>query len=103
MDRKDLGQPLDVKEVISRLAQPGYSIRTYNNGEYDGYSIYVERIERMEITRRELDMLIKDGWVERPFASGWYLSDEGRKTWLRSTDELGDGKLRSPASGEVKL
>lgn len=52
--RKDLGQPLDIKEVISRLAQPGYSVRSYDNGGYDGHSIYVERIERIEITGREL-------------------------------------------------
>jgi hypothetical protein len=100
MARKDLGQPLDIKDAIERLAQPDYLVRIENQGEYDGYRIWIKRTEGIEITQRELDMLIINGWLEPYGAQGGYqLSDEGKKAWLRSTDELGDGKLRSPASG----
>jgi hypothetical protein len=94
--RTDLGQPLDLKEVISRLAQPGYAVRVHDNGEYDGYSVYVERTEGVQITGRELEMLKADGWIEFDGPRSWKLSDEGRKAWLRSSDELGDGVLRAP-------
>src|SRR5271154_5126368 len=96
MTRKDLGQPIDLKEVIERLAQTGYSIVSDDQGGYDGYRIFVRRVEQYEITGRERDMLIMDGWITQPGASSWVLSDEGRKAYLRSTDELGDGKLVSP-------
>src|SRR5271170_1323136 len=100
MGRKDLGQPLDLKEAIGMLVQSGFRIVIDDLGEYDGYEIWIRRTEGMKISQRELDMFVKDGWLETYGAHGYQISDEGRKAWLRSTDELGDGKLVPPNSGE---
>jgi len=102
MPRKDLGQPLDLKEAIGMLVQPNFRISIDDLGGYDGYEIWIRRTEGMRISQRELDMLIKDGWLEAYGAHSWQLSDAGKKAWLRSTDELGDGKLRSPNSGRAE-
>jgi hypothetical protein len=43
------------------------------------------------------DVLIHRGWVESlANGSGYRISDAGKLAYLRSTDELQDGKLRHP-------
>ena len=44
-----------------------------------------------------LRRLMEDGWL-KGYANGggFWISDEGHKAYLRSTDELGDCKLRAP-------
>ena len=94
--RKDLGQPLNLKDAIERLAQSGYRVCVDDNGGYDGYSIWIRRTEGMQITQRELEMFVKDGWLTPYGSNGYELSDAGRCAYLRSTDELQDGKLIPP-------
>jgi uncharacterized protein affecting Mg2+/Co2+ transport len=42
-----------------------------------------------------INRLMMEGWIERGNRH-WKLTDEGRKAYLRSTDELGNGKLIPP-------
>jgi hypothetical protein len=87
---------MNLKDVIERLAQSGYSIRVEDQGGYDGYEIWVKRTEGVRITQHELDSLKKEGWIEPYGAGGYKLTDEGRKSYLRSTDEMGNGELVPP-------
>lgn len=84
----------EVRTLIERLAT-GFVIRTEDLGGYDGYDYWVEKSERYKLFGSDISRLIQDGWLES-FNGGYRLSDDGRKAYLRSTDELGDGKLYSP-------
>jgi len=44
-----------------------------------------------------INRLIAEGWIESRNTC-YILTDDGRKAYLRSTDELGDGKLIPPVS-----
>lgn len=83
-----------VEEVVQALAS-GYAARWEND------TLYVTKTEG-RIRRDTLDRLMREGWLEG-FANGggFRLSDEGRKAYLKSTDELGDGKLVPPVSENV--
>lgn len=50
------------------------------------------------------DRLIREGWI-RSMPCGWVygLSDDGLKSYLRSTDELGDGVLEITHDDEEAL
>lgn len=87
--------PDAIRKIIGALAT-GFTLRCNDNGGYDGYSYVVEKREGFEITGWLVEKLLREGWVNS--RNGWYeLTDEGRKAYLRSTDEMGDGKLRAPS------
>lgn len=45
------------------------------------------------------DVLMHRGWLDRlPNGGTFKLSDAGMRAYLRSTDELGDGRLLHPAA-----
>jgi hypothetical protein len=84
----------EVKRVVEALAT-GFTIRVEDLGGYDGHDYWVDKSERFRLIP-PLDVLIRDGWIEGGGGSTWKLTDKGRKAYLRSTDELGDGKLYVP-------
>jgi hypothetical protein len=86
-----------VEEVVEALAT-GYAAR-YE----DGHDLYVTKTAG-KVRSDTLDRLMREGWLEG-FANGggFRLSDAGRKSYLRSTDEMGDGKLVPPVLLEREL
>lgn len=49
----------------------------------------------------DFDVLIHRGWLESMANGGSYrLTDAGKLAYLRSTDEMGDGKLTHPGKWE---
>ena len=91
---------MEIRQIIEKLAQPGWTIRTNDLGEYDGYEYLLEFSERHDIGNK-LSQLIREGWIEG-FNGGFRLTDAGHKAYMRSTDELGDGALRPPLESEGK-
>lgn len=86
---------MKVEEIIEKLQQTGWRIRI--ESDEHGYQYFLEG-PRHSVTSTELSRLIQDGWLENTANGGGYtLTDEGRKAYLRSTDELGDGNLVPPA------
>lgn len=85
---------MKVEEIIQKLQQPGWRIRIESYGH--GYQYFLEGPSHT-LTTMEVSRLVQDGWLESTANGGGYtLTDEGRKAYLRSTDELGDGKLVPP-------
>lgn len=84
----------EVKQVVERLAT-GFIIRAEDLGGYDGHDYWLEKSERHRMFADQISRMIQDGWLDS-FNGGYRLTDEGRKAYLRSTDELGDGKLYLP-------
>lgn len=90
---------MDVRSVIEKLVQSGWVIRRHDLGEYDGHEYWLEKREGERLTAFDVQDLVKAGWLE-PFNGGFKLSDAGRAAYMRSTDELGDGKLISPGASQ---
>ncbi len=90
---------MNVRDVIQKLVQPGWLIRTHDLGGHDGHEYWLERREGERLTARDVQELVRDGWLE-PFNGGFRLSDAGRKAHMRSGDELGNGELIAPASSQ---
>lgn len=91
---------MEIKNIIEKLAQQGWIIRTNDLGEYDGHEYMLEYSERHNVGHK-LSRLIREGWIEG-FNGGFRLTDAGRMAYMRSTDELGDGVLRPPVEAEAK-
>lgn len=89
---------METKSIIEKLAQYGWTIRSEDLGDHDGCEYWLQRCERYDISA-DIERLRREGWLE-PFNGGFRLSDEGRKAYLRSTDELGDGALIAPTAGD---
>lgn len=85
-----------LRKVVEALAT-GFLIRVIHHGGHDGYSYEVQKCERFEIRGFLIEQMIKQGWLDG-FNGGFRLSDEGHKAYMRSTDELGDGKLIAPGT-----
>ena len=77
-----------MREVIERLAS-GYSMRD------DDELGFVVAKTAGKVRSDTIGKLMNGGWIERRNGC-WTLTDEGRKAFMRSTDELGDGKLIAP-------
>lgn len=79
-----------LKELIRLLVRPGFRL------------VYADDCNCARIcgpdtavTDQEVNFLADNGWLKlMPSNCGAWLSDEGRKAFLRSTDELGDGTLQ---------
>jgi hypothetical protein len=87
---------MDIKNVIGKLAQPGWLICTHDLGGFDGSEYWLEKREGERVTGHDIRVLMREGWLES-FNGGYRLSDAGRAAYMRSTDELGDGKLLAPS------
>lgn len=86
----------EVKRVVEALAT-GFSIRVEDLGGYDGYDVWVEKREGFRLTV-PLERLTALGVIERhpTHAHGYRLTDKWHRAYMRSTDELGDGRLYVP-------
>jgi hypothetical protein len=49
------------------------------------------------VTAEQVTRLGRDGWIKWfPSGGGAWLTDAGRAAYIKSTDEMGDGKLVAP-------
>lgn len=81
------------RQVITALAGGG-RIVCKDEGGFDGYS-YRLVMSEVEISSGQVNRLIDEGWIYGS-NTAYFLTDEGKKSYLRSTDELGDGRLLAP-------
>lgn len=85
-------------ELIREMAG-GSFISVKDLGGWDGYEYELRRAGKL-ITSSQLNRLIDAGWL-RSSNTAYFLTDEGMKSFLRSTDEIGDGRLVAPQGGRV--
>lgn len=90
---------MELKEIIEKLASTeGYRINSHYHGGYDSDTYHLEG-PSFNVTNM-VDKMLRDGWIEpAPIGRHLQLTDAGRAAYLRSTDELGDGKLIAPSAG----
>lgn len=82
-------KPERLKELVRLLAQPGFRL-VYDGAMSDGEICGPSQ----PVLSEEINYMGRCGWLKgMPSGVGAWLSDEGRKAFLRSTDELGDGEL----------
>ena len=82
-----------IEELIQLLAE-GAKIR-WDDGQCNVVKFYG--------TACNIEQLIQEGWIVSGTGSSYYkLSDDGLKAFLKSTDEMGDGKLISPIEWSKK-
>jgi hypothetical protein len=79
------------KELLGLLVD-GYVIQAHDLLGYDGYEYRLVKYGR-EVTSGQISRMLDRGWVNSSNTS-YRLSDEGKKEYLRSTDEL----RRDPAA-----
>lgn len=88
-----------LEEAVEALAT-GYSAY-YQDDESQTLNV-VKSAGRIRSDTR--DRLMREGWVEgHANGGGFKLSDAGFRAYLRSQDELGDGKLVAPILGGDRL
>lgn len=81
-----------LKEIVRLLVRSGFRLE-YADG-WNGHRICGPDTP---VTAQEVSFLADHGWLKpMPNGGGAWLSDDGRKAFMRSTDELGDGELKSP-------
>lgn len=76
------------RQVITEMAG-GARIVCHDEG--DGYSYELVRTS-VPITSSQVRRLLDEGWIYSS-NTAYFLTDEGKKAYLRSTDEMGDGRL----------
>lgn len=87
---------MEMREIIEQLAS-GHVIRSEDLGGYDGHEYRLAPADQGPlIPVMQISRLIREGWVES-FNGGLRLTDEGKKAYLRSTDEMGSGELIPPS------
>lgn len=87
---------MEIRDIVAALAS-GHIIRTDDLGGYDGYEYrLVPEAQAPLLTTFQISRLIREGWLDS-FNGGFRLSDEGRKAYMRSTDEMGGGELVPPS------
>lgn len=79
-------------EIVQHLAT-GKIIRREQEG-HDPADYWLE-IGRFKIPDNLIERMIREGWLQS-FNGGYRLTDAGHAAYMRSTDELGDGRLVSP-------
>lgn len=91
----------EAREALNALAAADFKIRS--DGE-DGWWPVLIHEETKPISGPVFNELMKAGFLKGiPNGSGFTISDEGRKAYLKSTDELGDGNVYltpSPTANE---
>lgn len=80
-------------EIIEAMAGGARIIVTGGRG-YDGDE-YELRGPGVPLTQSDIIPLLDKGWIYSS-NTAYFLSDEGMKAYLRSIDEMGDGKLVDP-------
>jgi hypothetical protein len=85
-------------EIVSALA---CGARIVVEGDGFHGNDYELRTPAPRMQAGQFDRLMREGWLESaPNGASYVLSDRGRKAYLRSTDELGDGKLELTKTSE---
>lgn len=87
----------ELHRVVAALAQ-GFKLTDHgDHRDFDGPEYWIEKREGFRLTV-SIDRLIALGVIERhpTHASGWVLGDKWHRAYMRSTDELGDGRLYVP-------
>lgn len=82
-----------VEEVVECLAT-GWGLRSTSADGWDSPDYFVTR-SAGKVRTDTLHRLMKEGWIDGNNGY-YYLTEAGRKSYLRSTDEMGDGKLLPP-------
>lgn len=86
-----------LEDIVPLLAGQ-YQLRAEGDTGYDSPDYYVTATAG-KVRRDTVQRLLDEGWIEGRNGS-FRLTDAGRCDFLRSTDELGDGKLIPPAESE---
>lgn len=81
------------RDLIEELAG-GAFISAKDLGGWDGYEYELRRPGKV-ITSTQLNRLLDAGWLCGS-NTAYFLTDEGKKSYLRSVDELGGGRLIAP-------
>lgn len=85
---------MELRDVIAKLAS-GYRIRSESDG-FHGYE-YTLAGDSYSVDGL-MAQLVREGWLtSTPNGAAYVLSDAGLKAYMRSTDEMGDGKLTAPS------
>jgi predicted transcriptional regulator len=88
-----LWSSMPLSDIVALLADAGPILRY---GEDSGADLVTHH---GHISNEDLNQMIDEGWLYS--MNGTYrLTDEGRAAYIRSTDEMGDGKLISPKDRE---
>lgn len=85
----------DVPQIVQALAS-GAVIRTDGGRDHDPPDYILDSGSPRVLDTTVVNM-IRDGWLES-FNGGYRLTDAGKCAYMRSTDEVGDGKLVAPMS-----
>lgn len=86
---------LTAEQVVELLAT-GWSLRRHDLGGYDGTEYRVEK-NAGEVLPEEIRRLQRASFLESyPSGCDYRLSDKGHRAYLKSTDEMGDGRLEIP-------
>lgn len=85
----------EIANIASILSDGKTRLRAVDNGEA---GITVELVTHHRFDHVAFDHMLHHGWLESMANGGTYkLSDAGLLAYLRSTDEMGDGKLVDPS------
>jgi hypothetical protein len=87
----------DVPQIVQVLAC-GAVIRTDGGRDHDPPD-YILDSGSPRVLDTTIVNMIHDGWLES-FNGGYRLTDAGRASYMRSTDELGNGVLVAPNNQE---
>lgn len=88
---------LTTAQIVQLLAQVGWRIVV----EPDDFTNEYHLVGPSHDVTGLFQEMIREGWlVSSPNGGSYVLSDAGRAAYMRSTDELGDGKLISPRASQ---
>ena len=81
------------RQIITELAS-GARIVCRDLGGHDGYAYELVRGE-ITLTSSQVNRLIDEGWIYSS-NTAYFLTEAGKESYLKSTDELGEGRLLAP-------
>lgn len=88
---------LTLEQVVELLAQRNWIIRRVDLGGHDGHE-YRLCGPQYGVSESMMRKLYRENWVTGlPSGTAYVLSDAGLKAHMKSTDEMGDGKLHAPS------
>ena len=83
------------KEILEKLSA-GWRIELEDHGGFDGYGLYLAPPGRVSVANRDVEELREAGFLETFPSGAAVISDAGRLAFIRSTDEMQDGKIYIP-------
>ena len=87
----------ELVRIVEALAQGFQLVDHGDNRDFDGHEYWIEKCDGFPL-KISIDRLILLGVIKPhpTHASGWALGDSWYRAYMRSTDELGDGRLYVP-------